>query len=151
QSLTQRLLQSNPPSQNTNWVHNLNLDPRFRVAAGFGTYVVQDNQEDYMDAAWSQVGDVLAANRTIRWAQFAREVSFMWYDRHVQPLYSRQVERAMTLTAPMYRRIMYQGSTAYHQLSQSVMPPSLMSTAMRRAIRPQGRLMQSLSFKGGVQ
>ena len=38
-----------------NWVHRLNLDPRFRVAAGLGTRVVQDQQEQLMDAAWSQV------------------------------------------------------------------------------------------------
>ena len=29
-----------------NWVHELNLDPRFRVPAGFGTKVVQNEQED---------------------------------------------------------------------------------------------------------
>ena len=51
-------------------MHELNLDPRFRVAAGFGTGVVQKNQEDYMEAAWQQVGDVLEANRrsaSARW------------------------------------------------------------------------------------
>ena len=34
-----------PLSPDDNWVHRLNLDPRFRVAAGFGTRVVQDQQE----------------------------------------------------------------------------------------------------------
>ena len=53
-------------------MHELNLDPRFRVAAGFGTDVVQKNQEDYMDAAWGQVGDVIAANKRIRLAQLAK-------------------------------------------------------------------------------
>ena len=44
-ALTQRLLNDRdgqPVSPDDNWVHELNLDPRFRVAAGFGTRVVQD-------------------------------------------------------------------------------------------------------------
>ena len=53
-------------------MHELNLDPRFRVAAGFGTAVVQETQEVYMNAAWEQVGDVLEANRRIRYAPARR-------------------------------------------------------------------------------
>ena len=64
-----------------NWVHQLNLDPIYRVPAGFGTRVVQQQQEDLMAAAWAQVGDVLAANQKIRRLQFARQVSISWHDR----------------------------------------------------------------------
>ena len=32
-----------------------------------------------MDAAWGQVGDILAANRRIRLAQLAKEASFIWH------------------------------------------------------------------------
>ena len=42
-------------------VNELNLDPRYRAAAGIGTTVVQKNQEEYMEAAWQQVGKVLAS------------------------------------------------------------------------------------------
>ena len=74
-ALTERLLTerdgSDAPNR-TNWVHDLNLDPRWRTAAGFGTKVVQDNQETYMEAAWEQIGDVLEANRRIRQAQLAK-------------------------------------------------------------------------------
>ena len=49
-----------------NWVHELNLDPLFRVPAGFGTRVVQSKQEELMAAAWEQVGDVLEANQRMR-------------------------------------------------------------------------------------
>jgi hypothetical protein len=63
-----------PFDNDRNWVHELNLDPRFRTAAGFGTAVVQDNQETLMAAAWDQIGDVIEANRQIRWAQVAVEV-----------------------------------------------------------------------------
>ena len=149
-ALTQRLLDGDPSTPDRNWVHNLNLDPRYRVAAGFGTSVIQDKQEDYMNAAWSQVGDVLEANRKIRAAQFAKEISFIWYDKHIKPLYAQKVERAMTLTAPMNRRVLLQDFTVQHTLSQSVLPPALVSTAMRRVVRPKGRLMTKLAFSADV-
>ena len=38
----------------------MNLDPRARVAGGLGAEVVRENQEDIVDVAWQQVGDVLA-------------------------------------------------------------------------------------------
>jgi hypothetical protein len=132
-------------------VHNLNLDPRYRVAAGFGTSVIQDKQEQYMDAAWAQVGDVLEANRKIRAAQFAKEISFVWYDKHLKPLYAQKVERAMAITAPMNRRVLLQNFTVQHTLSESVLPPAMVSTAMRRVIRPQGHLMSKLTFNTDVQ
>ena len=52
-----------------NWIHELNLDPRHRVAGGFGGDVVRRYQEDYMEAAWLQVGDVLAHNQKARVAR----------------------------------------------------------------------------------
>lgn len=77
--------ETNVPNH-TNRLHNLNLDPRWRAAAAFGTDVVKDKQEEYMDAAWDQIGDVLEANRQIRQAQLAEQVSKYWYDRHLKPL-----------------------------------------------------------------
>ena len=41
------------------WIAELNLDPRNRVAAGLGTQVIQDRQEDLVARAWRQLGDVL--------------------------------------------------------------------------------------------
>ena len=74
-ALTDRLLNERDGSRSPerdNWVHELNLDPRYRVAAGFGTAGDPEDQESYMEAAWDQIGDVLEANRRIRLAQFAR-------------------------------------------------------------------------------
>lgn len=150
-ALTERLLDGDPSTPDRNWVHNLNLDPRYRVAAGFGTSVIQDKQEDYMNAAWAQVGDILEANRKIRAAQLAREISFVWYDKHIKPLYAQKAERAMAITAPMNRRVLLQDFTVQHVLSESVLPPAMVSTAMRRAIRPQGRLISKLAFTPQIQ
>ncbi|GAA2430322.1 hypothetical protein GCM10010191_49850 [Actinomadura vinacea] len=104
-----------------NWVHRLNLDPRFRVAAHFGTKVVQARQEELMAAAWDQLGDVQRANARIRAAQLAREVGTSLHGKHIDlpvvptppagaaelaeaepPLPSA---KALTLTAPAHARV----------------------------------------------
>ena len=87
-ALTSRLLYGKegtpiPAPVNRNWVHRLNLDPRFRVAANYGTQIVQQRQEEFMAAAWEQVGSVLKANQLIRAAQLAREVGHALQEKHL--------------------------------------------------------------------
>ncbi|MFG2351731.1 hypothetical protein [Streptomyces phaeochromogenes] len=121
-ALTSRLLTERdgttiPAPRNRNWVHRLNLDPRFRVAANFGTQVVQARQEEFMAAAWAQIGDVLEANKRIRAAQLAREVGYALQRKHLDrapapttrqglaaPAPSRSA-RALRLTAPAGSRV----------------------------------------------
>lgn len=153
-ALTRRLLtQSNGSSvaNNRNWVHELSLDPRWRTAAGFGTKVVQDNQEPYMDAAWDQVGDVLKANRLLRQAQLAEQVSLAWYDRTVRTVAAQNDDRLFALTAPLRSRVMVNDVTAHYQFSLSPVPQVLTSAPLRRILRPRARLMQYTPFAAGVQ
>ena len=153
-ALTQRLLTDragNPLPTRENWVHELNLDPRHRVTAGFGTDVVRTNQEDYMNAAWEQVGDVIEANRRIRWAQLAKEVSCIWYDRHMQPWRQVNLSSVLVFTAPLHRRVVEQGLTVHHQMQTSRVVPALVSTPMRRLLRSRGRIMKALPFAGAIQ
>jgi len=146
---TERLLTNrdgSPALNRDNWVHELNLDPRHRTAAGFGTEVVQDGQEDFMQAAWEQVGDVLAANRVVRWGQLALAASSRLYTQHLEPLMRVSADRALALTAPLHGRVLSQGATILHTTRQSVLPRAALSAPLRRAIRPNARLATSLSF-----
>ena len=59
----------------TDWIHQLNLDPRYRVIAYLGGEVMRKYQEQFMDEAWEQVGEIEAANRKLRQTQFALEVN----------------------------------------------------------------------------
>ncbi len=150
-ALSNRLLSDKdgtPLPNPDNWLHELNLDPRYRVPAGFGTHVVQANQEEYMDGAWGQIGDVLEANRRIREAQLAKSVAWIWHERHLKPMAAVQPDKAFMFTAPLARRVIVQGSTVQHHLTGSVLPPVLASTTMRRTLRPGGRLMTRASFEG---
>ena len=118
-ALTQRLLKdrdnTTDVNPNDNWVHDLNLDPRWRVAAGFGTKVVQENQENYMEAAWKQVGEVLEANKKIKQAQLARAAARIWYLRHLTPLKNKRKGKWLNLTAPVHTRILSQGLTVINE------------------------------------
>jgi hypothetical protein len=129
-----------------NWVQRLNLDPRFRVAAGLGTRVIQDQQELLVDAAWEQVGKVLEAQRRVRFGQFSLEVSQIWYDRHLMPMLDVSRQKMLLLVAPLNKRILAGGVTIHHALGESLVQPAMTSSAFRRAIRPRARLVRSLPF-----
>ena len=134
-------------AQNDNWVHELNLDPRFRAPAAFGSSVIQQNQEDYMDAAWGQVGDILEANRRIRLAQFAREAAAIWHLRHIDPIRQRSVERGLMLMAPVQRRVISGGMTVYRRIATSTVPRAALGAPMRRVLRPRDHIAARLGFE----
>jgi len=103
-----------------------------------------------MDAAWEQIGKVLEANRRIRLGHLAREVSFIWYDRHLRPLVAADRDKGMFLLAPLNKRVVAGGLTLHQQLAESFVQPTLTSGVMRRAIRPRGRLVRRLPAAGQI-
>jgi hypothetical protein len=152
-ALIERLLTERDGSDvpnRTNWVHDLNLDPRWRVAAGLGTEVIQRNQETYMEAAWRQIGDVLEANRRVRQAQLAKLAGRHLHATHVAGAEKVSAGTLLLLASPMKARVVSGGVTVRHLVRQSPLGPALVSSAMRRAIRPGGKLAKRLGL-GGAQ
>ena len=164
-ALTSRLLtdpDGTPATPDDNWVHELNLDPRFRVPAGTGGRVVREHEEEFMRAAWDQLGDVLDANKRIRAAQFAREVTFVYHRRHLEPLRQAATGLMLTLSAPLQSRVVPDAGTAV-ALGRAAGPPPTVATviadsvvagtplspAMRRVTRPGSKLMRRLPFGPG--
>lgn len=143
-----------PVTPNDNWVHELNLDPRFRVPAGTGARVVRRHQEEYVQASWEQLGDVLRANRRLRAAQVAREVGFAHHDRHLAPARELSAGRFLGLSAPLQSRVPTAGAepggptapTLAAALADSVVGPAPLSAVMRRITRPGSRLIRDLPF-----
>jgi hypothetical protein len=176
-ALTSRLLSEPdgtpiPAPADRNWVHRLNLDPRFRIAANFGTQIVQQRQEEFMAAAWEQVGGVLEANHLIRAAQLAREVGHALQEKHLPAPttgFAAQADplpsgRALRLTAPASPRVTLSGpdgvraevlagaiaadvAVGFH-VAGSRVAAAPVSPAMRRITRPGSRLMRNLPFAG---
>ena len=146
-AMQQRLLTARdgtPLTNRTGWLHQLNLDPRHRATAGFGTRVVQQKQEELMEAAWRQIGDVLEAQRRIRVAQLTKETSWSWHARHVVPMLQADPERALTITAPVHGRVVTGGLTVAHSVRQSALPAAAMSAPLRRIVRPRARVARAL-------
>ena len=163
-ALTKRLLKDadgNDVTPNDRWVHELNLDPRWRTAAGFGTSVVQDNQEDYMAAAWDQVGDVLESNKKIKFAQLAKHASFHWYSTYFKETNEKKPDTWLAVSAPIHARVMTaavattsaapgattpQRMTVRASIEKSRVPLAALSTGMRKQLRPRGPLAKRLPF-----
>jgi hypothetical protein len=117
------------------WVNELNVDPRFRAAAGFGTRVVQAKQEEYMRTAWQQIGEVLALNRRVSFVQMSMQVSQAAYGKHLVPL---APEPAVAISAPVHKKIMGSPTTIAHRIGESRLPAAALSGAFRKQVRPRG-------------
>ncbi len=154
-ALTQRLVKKrdNTPVDvpNYNWIHELNLDPRWRVSAGFGTKVVQENQETYMKAAWEQVGDVLGANKKIREAQLAKIVAEIWHQKHLLPLKIKSEAQWLNVASPVHKRVLapytlensnQQQLSVFYQKKESKLTTAVTSPMMRKVLRPRGKFVR---------
>jgi hypothetical protein len=133
---------------NQNWIHDLNLDPRYRVAAGFGTRVVQENQENYMDKAWEQLGAILEANRFLRRGQFSMAVERQWHTKYIGAMAAAEPAKLMMLTAPVQRRVVAGGFTLSHRVAASPLTRTALSAPFRKVLRSNGRALK-LSVFGG--
>ncbi|MEM1000394.1 MAG: hypothetical protein AAGN35_25300, partial [Bacteroidota bacterium] len=123
------------------WLDELNLDPRNRAIAGLGAKYVKDNQDDLMDKAWEQLGDVLEANQAMRWGQFAAHVSHAGYAKNFafQP-----EEQALAMTGTALKRIKTGSVTVYNKIDSSALPKAMESAAFRRVQRPHGPVMKRI-------
>jgi hypothetical protein len=127
------------------WYHDLNRDPRTRVPAGFGTFVIQKNQEKLMQRAWQQVQKVYEANRTIRQFQFILQVSSRYTAQFFAQLAPAQL---MSVTAPIHAKVLGSPTTIRRQLQDSRLKAPVFTGAFRRMTRPTGKLAQRLSGAG---
>ncbi len=117
------------------WIGELNLDVRTRVAAGLGTQVVQARQEDLVARAWRQLGDVLAANRILRAAQFARTASARVHAR----LSALDAGTLVAVSAPAHDRVAGAAGAAVtlaKAIRDSRLPDAIVEPAFRRLARP---------------
>jgi hypothetical protein len=123
------------------WVNDLNRDPRTRVPAGFGTRVVQKNQETYMREAWRQVERILDLNRRIRSTVFNMLVATGYMRQTFDKL---KIGPLLALSKPVLSKVMGSATTLYHQLRESRLPAAVVSGTFRRLVRPNGKLVKKL-------
>ena len=127
------------PGELPKWLRDLNTDPRHRAAAGLGTEVVKTNQERYMDAAWEQVGDVIAANQALNIARLIELVARRVLDRHFSPM---DPVGLLSVTAPMHARTILEDQVLARTLEISVMPSGIADPSFRRLTSPQNNVLK---------
>lgn len=87
----------------TSWFDELNLDPRHRTVAAFGTRVVQEHQEALMASAWQQAGDLPTANQRMRQLQLSLFVSTSLHQRYFDRM---DADALVRVAAPAFTRIL---------------------------------------------
>jgi hypothetical protein len=118
------------------WLAELNVDPRLRVAAGLGAEVVRRDQDHYVESAWRQVGDVLAANRLRRRAEFSLASSVRLYTKWIEQL---DPATLLTSAAPVLAKIAVSpNQTVRGALSASAVTAAAVSVELRRQSRTRG-------------
>ena len=116
------------------WLRELNLDPRNRVAAALGTGVVQERQEELMERAWRQVGEIERANQALRQAQMARSAGRSMY----ADLLRLSPAALVQLTEPTHSRLRSGTVTARARVAETCLPGAALSPGFRRLLRPRG-------------
>jgi hypothetical protein len=125
-----------PAEAEQRWLEQLNLDPRNRVAAAFGTLVIQKNQEDFMARSWAQYGELFRANRFRYRAQLMREMLTATTAKHLAPLAE---PRLLATTQLAHVRVKASAQQTVHGLvASSALPVAAVQPAMRRMLRGRG-------------
>jgi hypothetical protein len=127
------------------WLDELNLQPRYRLVAGWGSEVVRTFQNEFMQAAWTQVGEVLAAERALSLARFACDVLVAIERRHLAKL---PESRLLSVTAPARARLkLGPDETLFGRIEQATLPDELFSGAMRRLTSARRPLLRSARWR----
>jgi hypothetical protein len=125
------------PAVHDVWYEQLNLEPPARVAAQFGTLVVQQQQEALVASAWTQAADLRAVNQALRHAQFGCAVAASLHSRHLATM---EPDAGLQVLAPALPRLMRSPAAAPLGvlLSGAQLSQGAFGTTLRRITRPQG-------------
>ncbi len=135
------------------WFDELNLDPRHRSVAAFGTRVVQEHQEALMASAWEQAGDLKRANQRMRQLQLSFVAGTSLHARHFKNLSD---EAMLRVSAPALARLRAAGpmgdtGTLAGAMASRALPLQAASTAMRRIARERGPITRRIAAQGLVR
>jgi hypothetical protein len=134
------------PADRPHWLRELNLEPRARAAAGLGTQVVQEEQEQLMASAWDQVGAVEEANEALRRAQLARAASRRLHEDFAVA----DGSVVLQLTQPAHSRVRASPQTVAATVAQSALPAAALTPSFRRIARPTGPVARRLRPDGDL-
>lgn len=133
------------PEKPDDWLHQLNLDLRYRALAGAGARIVQENQEQFVERAWQQLGEAKTANENLRFARMACVINQFLESKHLSSL---DDSRFLQVTSFMHKYVLDQQvnerKTILQQISESQLPVASINAAFQKMLRPSRKLYQQL-------
>jgi hypothetical protein len=126
-----------PGGTNPPWYHQLNSDPRNRVAAALGTKVIQNEQQALLASGWDQVEELKTINEKLRVLQLGRGMLTRIYKRH---FVTASEQRFYHLTARVQARINCGSQTVCKRIDNSPIFPGFLSAQWRRLSAPLGAI-----------
>jgi hypothetical protein len=147
-------LKSKVDTLQNSWFEELNLHPAYRSVAGLGSQVVQNNQEEYMERAWNQIGEIEAANQKIRQAQMSMLVSERMFEKH---LLQMDEDKRNQVSVPLFKKIKlnelngsaYNG-TVFKAFNDSVIPNASLDSGFRKINKSRSKIVRHLAKKSGT-
>jgi hypothetical protein len=122
---------------NPRWFRQLNVDPRYRVAAALGTRVIQREQQALLASGWDQVEEIATINDQLRVLQLARGLLVRVHLRHFQTL---SLQRFYQLTLRLHTQVTCGGQSICQNVAGSPIVPGFLSTQWLRWARPLGSI-----------
>jgi len=124
------------------WFEDLNLDPANRATAGLGTTVIQKIQEEIMEAAWDQAGDIKIANDKLKWAQLSRVLSTNLYNKTFKKL---DQDEFISITSPLHNKLLVQETSSGKNKTlgkiflESPIPRAFLEPSFKKITRRRGK------------
>lgn len=136
------------PVTDPDWLHELNLDVRYRVMAGLGADMIRKNQDSLMDTAWKQIEEVMEANNELLAMQAAQLVQYQQYTKRIPaPGPDSNALLALIVGPQVHKTVLNPGNnkTLHFDFKSSNLPKAVLSGQMRSLMTPGGKLAKSFS------
>lgn len=129
-------------STSQKWFKDININPAYRSVAALGTKVVQRNQENYMERAWNQIGEVEAANQRIRQAELAKWVGESILRRNIK---TDSDSRFLGKSSPLLTKIKEGTDTILTAVDGSNLPKATLDAGFRKLTRSRSHVIRRSS------
>jgi hypothetical protein len=119
------------------WMADLNFDPRRRAAAGLGAEIVREHQDELVDEAWRQAGDLERARREHAGALLAETIHLRLHAKFVAPLAEAHALVALSPALSLLRDAAAPSGMApvtAARLASSPMPAATLTAPFRRLL-----------------
>ncbi len=132
-----------PVTGDDEWFAEVNLNPAWRAAAGLGTKIIRENQEEFMERAWQQVGEINKANELIRLAELVK-----WTNKRIteKRLDNVPVDRFIKMNSSLMKKVQNgSGKSLQGELRDSELSDAVMDNGFRKMTRARGVIAKKAS------